>query len=135
MRSESFQQYSIVKCDSPQLFTDQLNAELKRLKYNHPTVKFSEHDTLCAYISYTEYVHIAEDLGDEYELEGVRIVCEQCPLFDPIRNKDGSLNQVVKYGDCPYSQYGRTYKTTRACDILYQMISRGEVKLCFTESE
>ena len=41
----------------------------------------------------------------------------------------------VKYGDCPYSEYGRTYKNARACDMLYKKIRSGEVQLCLAESE
>ena len=130
MRTSSYQQFAIVQGTSAQDLSDQLNEKLKELRYKFPKVDF---EGLIARISYTEHVPVPETLADEYELAGFKLTCEQCPLFKPILNKDGTENKRVKYGDCPYRDLGRTYRTTRMCDMVYEMIEEGKVKLCLSE--
>ena len=135
MKCESFQQFSVVQSDSPKIFTEELNAELQRLRQHQPVVKFAECDPLCAYISYTERAWVPENLGDEYELSGVSFRCGDCPFFEPEKNADGSIKKSSKRGKCSKSEWGRTSKDTRACDLLYQLIKDREVKLCCTSSD
>lgn len=128
MRSQSYQQFAIVQCDSASAFEGELNERIRELTDKNPVVKF---DGLTAYISYTESVKIPESLSDEYEMEGIVFRCEQCPEFEPILNKDGSENKVVKYGECQFASMGRTYKNSRACELCYQMIRDGRIGLCY----
>ena len=132
MRHESYTQYAIVQGDSAETLTNKLNEKMIELNSKHPQVSF---EGLVARISYTETVAIPESLSDQWEMDGCSFGCSDCPCFEPILNKDGSENRVVKYGNCKYSQYGRTYKTTQACDVLFKLINSGEVKLCFAESD
>ena len=133
MRRSVFPQYAIVKADTASLFTEKLNAELYRLKDHDPTVKFSESDPLTAYISFVMREAVPESISEEYESAGVRFVCEQCPCFSPTPKKDGTIDARNKHGDCAYegNEFGRTFKDQAACDHLYELIRRGEVKLCF----
>ena len=136
MKSESYKQFATVRSDDTNTFDDELNRKMRDLRWNRPEVQFREQgQNLIAHISYYEREMIPEDLGDVYEMIDVSFKCEDCPMFKPIRNKDGSPNLRVKYGDCPYSEYGRTYKNARACDMLYKMLRSGEVRLCLAESE
>lgn len=132
MKRTSFQQYAIVAEDSAQRLTETLNAKLFELRHKHPTVTF---EGLIARISYTETLEECESLSDEYQLKGVRLSCQDCPLFTPIRKTDGTEDKRVKWGDCPNAHMGRTYRDASACDRLYQMINSGEVRLCLAEEQ
>ena len=127
MRRESYQQFAIVAADSAQLLTEQLNAKLKELRFKHPTVTF---EGLIARIQYTENESVPEGLEDEYELRGVRLTCQDCPFYEPILKANGELDGRVKYGNCPYKEHGRTYRDGGACEMLFQKLNNGEVRLC-----
>ena len=133
MRSSTYEQFAIVRADSASLFTEQLNAEVYRLRDNHPVVKFSESIPFYAQIKYTVNENIPETVAEASEVEGVRFVCAQCPYFKPVLKEDETEDRRCKYGDCPYTELGRTLKKAPACDRLYELIKEGSVKLCFTE--
>lgn len=134
MRRECFQQYAIVAADSAQSLTEQLNSKLRELQDKHPQVTF---EGLIARISYTENVYLMEELADEYEAVGIKLSCQDCPMFQPVRKMDGTIDKRAKWGGCEYSPlgYGQTTKQSKACNRLYEMINSGEVKLCLAESE
>lgn len=134
MRRECFQQYAIVAADSAQSLTEQLNSKLREIQDKHPQVTF---EGLIARISYTENVYLMEELADEYEAVGIKLSCQDCPLFHPVRKMDGTIDKRAKWGGCEYSPlgYGQTTKQSKACNRLYEMINSGEVKLCLAESE
>lgn len=132
MKRSSYEQFAIVASDSASLFTEQLNEEICRLKDKNPSVHFSESTSpFYARIKYTEDFTKPETLSDEYKLQGVSFVCLQCPYFKPVLKEDGTVDKRVKWGDCEHAEFGRTYKTTPACDKLYELIKEGDVKLCF----
>lgn len=136
MRTSNYRQFDIIRADNPESFTKKLNSRLYELRYNWPDVSFSEEGQfLIARISYVEHERVPEDLGDVYEMQNVKFTCQDCPMFKPILNKDGAPNMRVKYGDCKYSEYGRTYKNSRCCDMLYNLLRTGEVQLCLAEKE
>lgn len=134
MRRECFQQYAIVAADSAQSLTEQLNSKLRDLRDKHPQVTF---EGLIARISYTENVYLMDELADEYEAVGIKLSCQDCPMFQPVRKMDGTIDKRAKWGGCEYSPlgYGQTTKQSKACNRLYEMINSGEVKLCLAESE
>ena len=136
MRTSSYKQFDIIRSDDPEIFTEKLNEKMYELRKSWPDVTFSEEGKyLIARISYVQHDRVPEDLGDVYEMIDVSFKCEDCPMFEPIRNKDGSPNLRVKRGKCPFSEYGIVYKDSRACDMLYKKIRSGEVQLCLAESE
>ena len=132
MISRSYQQFAIVAADSAQQLTDQLNAELVRLKDKDPTVTF---EGLIARIQYTEREDVPESLAEEYEMQGVRLTCEDCPYFVPLLKSDGSEDKRARFGGCPWMESKRTARVSRACDKLFQKISNGEVELCLRDTE
>lgn len=132
MRTESYQQYAIVSADSAQELTEQLNKTLKQLKCKYPKVTF---EGLIARIQYTETVYVAEELSDEYELQGVKLTCQDCPIFQPLLKADGTKDKRAKWGDCPLAHYGRTSRDSSVCSRLFEMLNSGEVRLCLAESE
>ena len=135
MKRSSYDQFAIVRSDSAPLFEKQLNERVYELRNNYPEVKFSESIPLYAQIKYRQETIAPESISDEYEMAGACFVCEQCPYFVPATNKDGTEDLRCKVGDCthPDNELGRTFKTSPACDRLYEVIRGRKVKLCFTE--
>ena len=127
MRSRSYQQYAIVAADSAQTLTEQLNAKLIELRDKNPTVTF---EGLIARIQYVECEQIPESLAEEYEAQGVRLTCQDCPFFVPAYKADGTEDKRAKWGGCPFTEFKRTSKESNVCDKLFQMMNDGRVKLC-----
>ena len=136
MKTESYKQYDFIREDSVEIFSEKVNKRMEQLKYSNAQIEIMhEGRYMIAQICYTKHVDIPEDLGDVYEMQNIRFTCQYCPIFRPILNRDGTPNQRVKYGDCKYAEFGRTYKDSRCCDTLYKLFRTGEVKLCLAESE
>lgn len=131
MRTEIYQQFAIVASDSAQQLADQLNAKLYELRDKNPVVTF---EGLIARISYDETTRIKDCIQDDYYERGVRLSCQDCPLFSPVLKRDGTEDKRIKWGDCPHKEFGRTYRDSSACDKLFQMINSGEVRLCLADS-
>ena len=132
MKHLSYQQFAIVQGDTAQSLTDQLNAKMKELHSKSPTVTF---DGLIARISYVEEAKAAETIADEYEERGVRLTCQDCPVYQPDTKADGTIDKRSKHGKCPFAHYGYTFRDTPACNKLFEMLNTGEVRLCLAESE
>ena len=133
MTFSTYEQFAIVREDSAALLTEKLNEQVYALRQYKPVVTFSDSDPLCAYIKYVAKVPVPETLADEYELKGISFVCAQCPYFSPVLKDDGEQDKRCKWGNCEHAEFGRTYKTSPACDKLYDLIREGDVKLCFTD--
>ena len=133
MKRSSYEQFAIVAEDSASLFTQKLNEEMYRLKENHPVVSFSESIPFYAHIKYVVNAETPETVAEASEVSGVSFVCCQCPYFKSILTEDGEIDKRYKWGDCEHAEMGRTYKTTPACDKLYELIKEGDVKLCFMD--
>lgn len=133
MKCESIQQFAIVNEDSASAFEEVLNAKMKELSRNHPVIAFNENYPFYARISYTQTVEIPENVADQFELEGACFHCGDCPMFQPILKADGTVDGRVRYGNCEMSEFGRTYKDSKACDQLYKMLKSGRIGLCLKE--
>ena len=129
MISRSYQQFAIVAADSAHTLTDRLNEKLYELRDKNPTVSF---EGMIARISYEERDTVLESIEEEYELQGVRLTCQDCPYFTPILKADGTVDGRIKYGDCEFSEFGRTPRDARACSTLFQKLNNGEVQLCLS---
>ena len=130
MRTESYQQFAVVKNDQASLFEGELNRRIRELKGKSPQVKF---DGLTAYISYIESNDIPESIADEYELAGAGFRCGSCPYFRPVLKADGTEDGRVSWGYCDNApnDLGRTYRDNPACNRLYEEIREGGIGLCF----
>ena len=122
-----YQQYAIVEADSAQQLTDQLNAELIRLRDKKPIVTF---EGLIARIQYMESETVPETLAEEYEVQGVNLTCEDCPYFCPMIKADGTRDLRAKWGGCHLTEGRIAKKSSRACDELFHKLTSGEVRLC-----
>jgi len=130
MLSRDVQQFAIVQGDSARDLTDKLNAKMWDLAGKRPEVTF---DGLMAVIRYSETERIFDEPEDAIAVTGLDITCQDCPFFEPILNRDGSLNRVVKSGKCEFSKYGKAYRDDKPCMHLIETINRGEVRLCLAE--
>ena len=133
MKNSVYEQFAIVKEDSAALFTAKLNEQIYALREYDPVVSFSDADPLCAYIKYVARISVPESISEEYETRGVSFICAQCPFFKPATKDDGSEDKRCKWGNCEHAELGRTFKTSSACDKLYELIKEGDVKLCFLD--
>lgn len=130
MKRESFSQFRIVQGDTAQRLTEELNSAIYELRHKDPTVTF---DGLIARIHYTETDEQPESLADEYEAQGARFTCQDCPFFEPMTKADGTEDRRAKIGGCEHKDLGRTFKDSAACDYLFRAIKNGRVRLCLGE--
>ena len=123
--------FAIVRETEAHQFEARLNETLFSLRDKFPKVTFSETgDYMTARLEYEEAIEPEVVPVSE---TGYKFTCEQCPFFEHLLKKDGTVDKRIQYGNCPSAQFGRTFKNTTACEILYRMIENGEVSLCFTE--
>ena len=131
MRSISYPQFRIVQSNTAEGLTEELNRALEELKEFDPDVTF---EGLIARIAYRkEDESIPESLSEEYEAKGVNLCCEDCPYFERIKKKDGTDDLRKKIGKCPFAKNGISYKDSKACPTLFEMLNDGEVKLCLAD--
>lgn len=129
MRATSIQQFAIVASDSAQSLTEELNKKLVELKGKNPTVTF---EGMIARISYEESVEEPEEPFEVVQREGL-FKCQDCPFFQATLKADGTEDRRAKFGECQFAHFGRASRDARACERLYQMIDRGEVRLCLAD--
>ena len=122
--------FAIVRETEAQSFEVALNETWAKLSGKNPTVEFSETgDYMTARFEYEVESERAEVPVSE---SGIRFTCEDCPMFEHLLKKDGTVDGRIKYGNCPSAKFGRTLKSTAACELLYRMIENGEVSLCYS---
>lgn len=132
MKRSRYEQFAIVTGDTAQSFSQKLNEEIYRLRDKDPVVEFSDSNPFYARIKYAVNFEAPETIAEASEMDGVSFVCLQCPYFHPVTTEEGEIDKRFKWGECEHAEFGRTYKTTAACDKLYDLIKEGDVKLCFT---
>ena len=129
MRRMSYQQFAIVQGDSAQHLTDLLNRKLYELRDKQPTVTF---EGLIARISYNEEATVIEPT-DNQTGPALNLKCRDCPMFEPVRTKDGKPDRRTSFGFCRFAAEGQTVSEMNACSKLFKMINEREVQICFRE--
>lgn len=132
MKTQKIKQFAIIESSSACDFEEQLNETLERLADCDPEVEFSSRSDTFARITYTKKKEIEQLPPAE---AGIRFTCGECPLFTPIKKRDGTPDMRSKYGDCPCKELGRVWKTESACDLLYTMIQNGTIYLTLNEEK
>lgn len=131
MCAYSIKQFAIVRSDSADDFEQQLNDKLMNIRTRNPEVTFSETGSyMIARIGYMKEIEIEDTPIEE---KGIKFRCGQCPIFKPILTERGTVDKRCKYGDCPHALYGRTYRDSLACPLLYTMIANGNIRLTLIE--
>ena len=133
MKHSVYQQFATIQEDSASLFDARLNEKVLELRDKNPKVTFSEHIPFYAHITYAVDEDAPETIAEASAVEGVSFVCFQCPYFKPALREDGEVDKRVKWGGCEHTELKRTFKTTPACEKLYELIKEGDVKLCFMD--
>ena len=132
---KSCSQFAIIRERSASTFEDKLNARLEELVDDKTNVTFSDVDgDMVARIEYIKKVDFERRTLPMSET-GICFTCGDCPYLSPILTQKGTVDGRIKYGDCPFATCGRAFKSTPACDVLYNKIVNGEVRLCLSESE
>ena len=125
--------FAIVREKEAHQFEERLNETWAQLKDKSPKVEFSETgDYMTARFEYEEQIEREDVPVSE---TGYKFVCEDCPRFEYLLKKDGTVDERIKYGNCDLAKYGRTLKKMQACEMLYRMIENGEVSLCCSKQE
>ena len=123
--------FAIVRETEAHQFEERLNETWAQLKDKSPKVEFSETgDYMTARFEYEEQIEREDVPVSE---KGYKFVCEDCPCFEYLLKKDGTVDGRIKYGNCNFAKYGRTLKKMEACEMLYRLIENGEVSLCYSK--
>lgn len=119
-------QFKFIK--DPELNESELNLALLELSEKKTEVTFSDG------YARIEYTKDFEEIEPPVTEKGITFTCGECPMFKPVLNRKGEPDGRVKYGDCEFSEFGRTWKTTAACQNLYTLIKNGSVTLTLNET-
>lgn len=128
MREQKYIQFAFVAGETPEILSERLNRKVYELRGKSPSVEV-DLERLTAQIKYTESDTIPESIGEEYSMRGVRLTCKMCPYFIPTTKTDGSEDGRAKWGMCPMSPNKRTTKEAPGCDVLFESINSGVIKL------
>ena len=119
-------QFKFIK--DPELNEQELNLTMLELSDAKTEVTFQDG------YARIEYTKSFEEIAPPVTETGIKFTCEECPLFKPVLNRSGNPDGRVKYGNCDYSEFGRTWKTSPACQNLYTLIKNGTVSLALNET-
>ena len=120
-------QFKFIK--DPELNENELNMAMIQLSDSKTEVTFGDG------YARIEYTKDFEEIAPPVTETGIKFTCEECPLFRPVLNRSGNPDGRVKYGNCDYSEFGRTWKTSPACQNLYTLIKNGTVSLMLNQDE
>ena len=113
--------------EDPEHNEEVLNQLMTRLSDSNAEVTFAN--------GYARIEYAAEI--DEPKLtaaeKGIAFTCGDCPMLEPVLNRNGMTDKRVKYGNCEHAEFGRTWKSSPACEHLYTNIKNGAVVLIKSE--
>lgn len=123
MVTKEKEKIKVIQSDDP--------AEFEKL-FNQATEEFSDDEyetriqpftgTHVAYITYKKTTREFNLISDEFHAEGIRYLCGQCPLHDPV--EDGRQKRVY----CPFADCGITDLRHEVCEMFYKKIKQNEIK-------
>ena len=116
MKYSEHKQYKIIYDKTASGFEKKLNDAIELLAEHHPevTIDAQRQNGFLGYITYVKQVKIPETIGDELELRGLQIKCQDCPYIQRTPDKRR------KSFPCEYAPYGSTYLDSPACNIFYE---------------
>lgn len=92
---------------------------MKEHATDDPEVEFRE--GFCAFITWQECQKQPETVRDDFNLEGVKYLCEQCPYLE--RGLDGRR----KLWPCRYSLTGHARLDEECCEVFYKKLALGQI--------
>ena len=120
MKSIENKKYRIIYDRTAAGFEKKLNDAIEDLDEYHPEVTISESrpSGFLAYLTYTVDKKIPENIGDELEIRGMQIKCQDCPYLE--RSQDNRRSNFP----CKYAPYGKTNLQSPACNKFYEDLIR-----------
>lgn len=109
----------VVAANTPEEFELKLNTVLTDISGCKHEIVFNLNAGFCAYITYKMSAYIPECVMDEYELDGIRFSCADCPNY--VRSFDGR----VKYTRCQRGE--RCHADKAACEWFYEELDEGRI--------
>lgn len=127
MKETKYLQIRVVSNVDPEQFQDEFNKAQLELASKKPQSTYSiEGDSFKAVIQYEETKYVPETASDQAQLDGIQILCDECPHFERDKNKDGSPRMISKHGTCPFCDSVRIDQN--ACEWFYRKVLLGEAK-------
>lgn len=74
-------------------------------------------------LRYEEITEVKESVKDEFNLEGFRFICRECPHHEPVT--DGR----VKWCHCKYSESGIAHLEHECCEFFYKQLKQNNVEV------
>lgn len=126
MRNKSIIQVGVVASADPNQFEEQLNSRLRELADYNPTIT-SRDMTDGIYrvmFEWTENESTAElfSVKDEFNADGIRFICAECPLHDIETDKRR------KRVSCKYADNGITHLEHECCEYFYKLLKQNRIE-------
>lgn len=122
MREEKENKCIALRESDPAIFGEKFALALKGVKA--PDIfKTYQDGNFIAIITWSEETDVAETVKDEFNLEGIRYVCDQCPHLE----KDDDKRK--KWHPCKYAEFGSSRVDSEACELFYKMVKQGRVSI------
>lgn len=125
MISKKYKQHITVESKDAMVFDQLLNRAIQEHSSQNVEVIYKMNaDGHCAYVTYECLVKVAENLEDEYALQGISFSCGECPHF--ILPNDKRIKFII----CDHSGHRRKCQfESRACEWLYHAVENGEIEI------
>lgn len=76
---------------------------------------------MCVHFIYEEVEEKPETVAEEFELQGIKYYCKDCPHLQKGKNKR------LKSHGCEYAEYGTVTDFTPACEFFYKQVLQGKI--------
>lgn len=74
-----------------------------------------------AIITWQEARHEVDTVADEFHMEGIRYICDQCPYLE--HDGDGRKHRFP----CKYSETGTAHVKHECCEVFYRQLKQGMI--------
>lgn len=123
MRVDKFPQIAVIESDTAQEFEAEFNRRAKDLNANKSSVTtMYDNGKFVALIEYECVERTIDTVTDEFHMEGIKYICDECPYMEDPDDKR------VMHVDCKYAEFGRTHRKQEACELFYRQIKQGKIK-------
>lgn len=122
MKTKTTYLIAAIAADEPAEFEKQFNEKMALLSDNSPEPTIDISNGFRAVIKYKVTEQIVTSIKDEYNLEGIRHICAECPLHDV------ETDSRRKWVTCEYSDFGETHLERECCEYFYKQMKIGRVK-------
>lgn len=111
-----------IAADNPEQFEKEFNERMSLLSENNPKVTIDISNGFRAVIQYEVEERAVETVKDEFNLEGIRHICRECPFHDL------EMDSRRKWVTCRYSENGETHLDHECCNYFYKQLKLGQVR-------